>query len=117
MDHKETTLDDNAAYFSPHKFVEELMEDIGFANAPEPQKEEVFKQLMQQLLNRLMSAVDINVKDYEIEEINEKHPDKKEWEYLNEIIEISPTTQVAIIEEVNNFYTETVETYQFFNKN
>lgn len=102
-------------YFEPKVFVDSLMKDIGFENAGEKQQEEMRKGLNEQISHLIVNAISLYVEPEQMDEAITKHGDLEDLsKFIEKLVEISPEAQMAIVEALDNFYTETVETYEHF---
>lgn len=102
-------------YFNPDTYIETLMEDIGFGNASEEQKEQMAKGLAEQLTHLILNAISLYVEPEQIDEALVRYGDLDDLAvFIEKLVEISPEAQLAIAETLENFYTEMVETYDYF---
>ncbi len=103
--------------FKPDDYLNALMEDIGFGDAPENEKAQMADALAEQLNYLILNAITLYVEPEQIDEtlINNGELDDLAL-FIENLVEISPEAQYAIIEALDRFYTETIETYQAFKK-
>ncbi len=102
-------------YFEPDVYINDLMNDIGFADATEQEKEQMYKGLNEQVTHLVLNSISLYVEPEQIDETIVNHGDLKDLgKFIEKLVEISPEAQMAIIEALDNFYTETIETYEQF---
>ena len=103
--------------FSPNAYIESLMRDIGFDEAPEEQKNQIAEALNEQIMHLILNAISLYVEPEQIDETLINHGDLEDLaEFIEKLVEISPEAQFAIIEALDRFYLDTVETYNAFKK-
>ena len=104
-------------YFDPDAYIESLMKDLGFDKAPKEEQDQMYKELNEQITHLVTNAVSLYVEPEQIDETLINYEDLKDvGEFIEKLVEISPEAQVAIIEALERFYDETVETYEHFKK-
>jgi len=104
-------------YFNPNAYITSLMEDIGFGDATEAEKEQMYKGLNEQVTDLVLNAISLYVEPEQIDEALIRNADLKELgKFVEKLVEISPEAQFAIIEALDRFYQETVDTYEEFSK-
>lgn len=102
-------------YFDPDAYIESLMKDIGFGDASSEEKEQMYKGLNEQITHLILNAISLYVEPEQIDEALMKHGDLKDLgEFIEKLVETSPEAQMAIVEALDSFYAETVETYEEF---
>lgn len=102
-------------YFDPDAYIESLMKDIGFSGASEEEREQMYKGLNEQITHLVLNAISLYVEPEQIDEALINHGDLKDLsKFIEKLVETSPEAQIAIAEALDNFYTETVETYEQF---
>ncbi len=101
--------------FKPDAYIAALMEDIGFKNAPENEKAQMAEALSEQVNYLILNAITMYVEPEQIDETLINSSDLEDLAvFIENLVEISPESQYAIIEALDRFYTETVETYSSF---
>jgi hypothetical protein len=111
------TTNQSINYFEPVAYINSLMEDIGFGDASESEREQMYKGLNEQVTHLVLNAISLYVEPEQIDEALIRNADLKELgEFVQKLVEISPEAQFAIIEALDRFYQETVDTYEEFNK-
>ncbi|GAF71126.1 unnamed protein product [marine sediment metagenome] len=104
-----------ATYFDPNAYITSLMEDIGFSDASGEEKEQMYKGLSEQTSHLILNAVSLYVEPEQIDEALVQHGDLNNLaEFIKKLVEISPEAQLAILEALDGFYAEIVETYEHF---
>lgn len=107
----------NINVFNPNVYIDDLLNDIGFGEAPEEQKSQMAKALNEQVTQLILNAISMYVEPEQIDETLINHGDLEDLaEFIEKLVEISPEAQYAIIEALDRFYLEIVETYEGFNK-
>lgn len=102
-------------YFVPDIYIKTLMEDIGFGDASEAEKDQMYKGLSEQVTHLILNAISLYVEPEEIDEALINHGDLENLaDFIEKLVDISPEAQMAIIEALDRFYAETVETYEQF---
>lgn len=102
-------------YFAPDKYINSLMKDIGFENAQEKEKDEMYKALSKQITNLITNAISLHTEPEQLEEALIRFGDLKDMgKFIEELVAISPEAQIAVTKALEEFYTETVETYEQF---
>ncbi len=102
-------------YFDPKVYIESLMKDIGFEDATEEQKKEMRKGLQEQVSHLITNAISLYAEPEQVDEAFTKYGDLEDLgKFIAKLVEISPEAQMAIVEALDNFYQETVETYEQF---
>ena len=101
--------------FKPDAYIAALMEDIGFKNAPENERAQMAEALSEQVNYLILNSISMYVEPEQIDETLINHGDLEDLaEFIEKLVEISPEAQYAIIEALDRFYMETVETHQRF---
>jgi len=104
-------------YFDPDAYIDSLMEDIGFGDATEAEKDQMYKGLSDQITDLVLNSISLYVEPEQIDEALIRNADLKELgKFVEKLVEISPEAQFAIIEALDRFYQETVDTYEEFSK-
>jgi len=104
-------------YFDPDAYIDSLMEDIGFGDASASERAQMYKGLNEQVTDLVLNAISLYVEPEQIDEALIRNADLKELgQFVEKLVEISPEAQYAIIEALDRFYQETVDTYEEFNK-
>ena len=104
-------------YFEPKAYINSLMDDIGFGEATDEEREQMYKGLNEQVTHLVLNAISLYVEPEQIDEALIRNADLKDLsEFIEKLVEISPEAQFAIIEALDRFYLDTVETYEEFNK-
>ena len=104
-------------YFEPEAYINSLMDDIGFGEASDEEKEQMYKGLNEQVTHLVLNAISLYVEPEQIDEALIRNADLKDLsQFIEKLVEISPEAQFAIIEALDRFYLDTVETYEEFNK-
>ena len=102
-------------YFDPETYISSLMNDIGFGDATEVEKDQMHKGLSEQITHLILNAISLYVEPEQIDEALIRHGDLKDLgKFIEKLVEISPEAQIAIAETLDNFYEETVKTYEEF---
>lgn len=113
----QTTANLINVYFEPTAYINSLMEEIGFGNANENEKEAMQKGLEEQLSYLITNAISLYVEPEQMDEAILHYADLKDMgDFIEKLVEISPEAQLAIMETLDNFYEETVETYKEFSQ-
>ncbi|MBU1017722.1 hypothetical protein KKA33_01700 [Patescibacteria group bacterium] len=101
--------------FEPGAYLESLMEDIGFKDASENERAQMSEALSEQVNYLILNAITLYVEPEQIDETLINSGDLEDLAtFIEKLVEISPEAQYAIIEALDRFYTETVETYDSF---
>jgi hypothetical protein len=104
-------------YFEPDAYINSLMDDIGFGDASESEREQMYNGLNEQVTHLVLNAISLYVEPEQIDEALIRNADLKDLSvFIEKLVEISPEAQFAIIEALDRFYLDTVETYEEFNK-
>jgi hypothetical protein len=111
------TNDVSVNYFNPDTYIASLMSDIGFDDAKEEEKSRMRKGLSEQISHLILNAISLYVEPEQIDEALITNGDLHDLgKFIEKLVEISPEAQYAIIEALDRFYQETVETYEEFNR-
>ncbi|MCK5613651.1 hypothetical protein KAR91_67925 [Candidatus Pacearchaeota archaeon] len=102
-------------YFEPTIYIDSLMEEIGFKNTKESEKEAMREGLEKQLSYLITNAISLCVEPEQMDETILNYGNLEDiGEFIENLVAISPEAQLAIMETLDNFYEETVETYKEF---
>jgi hypothetical protein len=111
------TNDISINYFNPDVYIGSLMTDIGFDDANDEEKDRMYKGLSEQVSHLILNAISLYVEPEQIDETLIIHGDLHDLgKFIEKLVENSPEAQFAIIEALDRFYQETVDTYEEFNK-
>ncbi len=102
-------------YFEPETYIEDLMKDIGFGNVPEDEKKQIHDGLNEQITQIILNSTSLYVEPEQIDETLASYGNLKDLgKFIEKLIEASPDAQMAIIEALDKFYAETIESYEYF---
>ena len=111
----DTTDSSTTTYFNPDVYIDTLMEDIGFKDASEEEAKQMRDGLSEQLTHLILNAISLYVEPDQIDEALVQYGDLDDLaKFIQKLVETSPEAQLAIVEALDNFYNEMVETYQHF---
>lgn len=115
INNKNTMQTQLKTYFEPEVYIDSLMKDIGFENAAQKQKEQMRAGLNEQISHLIINAISLYVEPEHVETALIKHGNLTDLgQFIAKLVEISPSAQMAIVEALDNFYTETVEAHEYF---
>ena len=104
-------------YFEPDTYINSLMDDIGFGEATDEQRDQMYKGLSDQVTHLILNAISLYVEPEDLDEGLIRNADLKDLsKFIEDLVETSPEAQYAIIEALDRFYQETVETYEEFSR-
>lgn len=103
--------------FDTSTYLDCLLHDIGFDMATPQQKEQMRQELSKQVNYLITNAVSLHVEPDELDEALIRFKGDTDFgDFLSHVTEISPESQLAIIEALDRFNQETVGAYKRFKK-
>lgn len=111
-------ISEEKQYFSPHEFIENLLDEIGFKEAEEKERHEMYTILANHVTLLIENVLNTYIEPSQLEQAKAEFlKDSIDfWDFAEKTIEISPNVQITLAQELDHFYTSTIETYQAFNQ-
>ena len=107
------TKTNSQTYFEPVEYINNLMYELGFENASDELKKEMYKGLSEQVTTLITNAVALYVEPEEVEEALIMHGNLEDFgEFIKKLIEISPEAQMAIVKALDHFYEDMLERHK-----
>lgn len=101
--------------FDPNAYLNSLLNDIGFENTEDEERGQMYTELEEQMSHLIFSAIADNITPEQMEETLINNGENENLNALVEaMVEISQEAQIAILDELDKFYSETIEAYERF---
>jgi len=102
----------------PDKFVEGLLNEMGFADKTDEQKQKLTDQINSQLNHVILNTISLNLEPEVITIVVDHFEEEKDpITLIRELVKRSPGCQIALIEALEKFKEETLEIYNKYAKN
>lgn len=98
--------------FDPYEYIRSLIDDLNLDSISDTEWQKLNSSLLEQFGRRVERAVAENVEEYELEATWQKFSDEEsKWDFINQLVEISPNASSAVVDEMNHFYTDTINVF------
>lgn len=110
MDEKNTP---SPAYFDPDAYISSLMGAIGFEDASDSEKDELYELLLEQMNRIVLNAISKSVDGEQLDEalVNEKNNDDLS-QFVRRLVKNSPEAQIAVVEALDSFYEQSLDAHK-----
>lgn len=97
--------------FDPIAFLDELIEKMGLQHQPRQELETLKEGMAEALHREIFQAAADAMEPEVVDMILERYPDEEDtWFLITEMVKTSPQAQIAMMQAVNEFETNTLET-------
>lgn len=107
-----TQNDQTTLAFSPIKFIESLMNEMGFEKSDSATQDEMATELNKQVNSIILNTASLYADEDVLDETLANDENENLADVTRQLINMSPDLQAKIIEELDKFYNETVESFK-----
>ena len=109
----ENTKNSSQAYLNQDAYIKSLMIAIGFDDASEKEKDELYELLIEQMNRKAMNAISKSVDGEQLDEalINGQNTDDL-GQLVRRLVQNSPEAQIAVVEALDSFYEQSLDAHK-----
>ena len=98
--------------FDPHAYIDDLIGEMGMQNEDAEKLSKLKEAMMEALCRQIFHAAAENIEDEVIDVVLEELKDETDVEYiLREIVQTSPSAQLAMLAALDEFKEQTLEAF------
>ena len=98
--------------FDSMQFINSLIREMGMENEKPEIKKQLEESIGKQMTHIILNTTSLNLESEVIDDVLAEYKDETDPTFfISRLIKYSPHAQVAILEELDNFYIRTLETF------